>query len=339
MDSEQTYLRTIRGRSQFDIVICHEEIRGTQFAADYLPLVDRFITVCREHDSQRIREASGAASQYIFDHFSSTLERLSPQAECFGYTLSDLVYSPTYSLGLKASEDGEDVETKGTETSTFRPAFSMCPINLEELPAYEVQRVSVADVKVNVDRKTSAEFGSPQGRVMLLDGRTMFLKVREEAREEHFDRELKMLALIRQLGLIDDSTKLPSIEAIVTVDRGVGEECVGVLLSLIPAAISDIANSLLGSHFWQQPKQHRRWEAQVRRIVEVLHAHDLVWGDVNPGNVVIDNDSNAWVIDFGGGNNPEFVDDDKTNTIEGDWQGVDRLFGEWLPSRVGSHLL
>lgn len=35
-------------------------------------------------------------------------------------------------------------------------------------------------------------------------------------------------------------------------------------------------------------------------------------------NVVIDEAMNAWVIDFGGMNNVEFVDEDKRETIEGD---------------------
>ncbi len=68
-----------------------------------------------------------------------------------------------------------------------------------------------------------------------------------------------------------------------------------------------------------------------------LHAHDLVWGDVNPGNVVIDDVGHAWVIDFGGGNHPDFVDNEKAETVEGDWQGVGRLFGEWLPSKSASN--
>jgi hypothetical protein len=32
----------------------------------------------------------------------------------------------------------------------------------------------------------------------------------------------------------------------------------------------------------------------------------------------------AWAI--------EFVDDEKRETVEGDWQGITRLFQEWLPA-------
>jgi RIO-like serine/threonine protein kinase len=76
---------------------------------------------------------------------------------------------------------------------------------------------------------------------------------------------------------------------------------------------------------------HKQWEEQLTVIVQELHAHDIVWGDVHPMNVVIDEEMNAWAIDFGGVNNAEFVDDEKRETIEGDWQGITRLFQEWLP--------
>lgn len=45
---------------------------------------------------------------------------------------------------------------------------------------------------------------------------------------------------------------------------------------------------------------------------------------------------NAWVIDFGGRNNPLFIDNDKAETIEGDWQGIRRLFEMWLPKQVST---
>jgi hypothetical protein len=66
-------------------------------------------------------------------------------------------------------------------------------------------------------------------------------------------------------------------------------------------------------------------------LSNLQHSHDLIWGDVNPCNVAVD----AWVIDFGGINNAEFVDDNNTETKYGDWQGVERLFGTWLLNRVG----
>ncbi|KAK2924448.1 hypothetical protein FoTM2_014725 [Fusarium oxysporum f. sp. vasinfectum] len=52
-----------------------------------------------------------------------------------------------------------------------------------------------------------------------------------------------------------------------------------------------------------------------------LHEEGIVWGDAKPDNVLIDKDENAWIIDFGGSYTPGWVDEDKAETFEGDYQG------------------
>ncbi|KAK0645224.1 hypothetical protein DIS24_g8123 [Lasiodiplodia hormozganensis] len=67
--------------------------------------------------------------------------------------------------------------------------------------------------------------------------------------------------------------------------------------------------------------------------VLALHKAGIVWGDVNPHNIVIDDRSAAWVVDFGGECNVEFVDEENKEKSEGDWQGWQRVFDIWLPAR------
>jgi hypothetical protein len=43
------------------------------------------------------------------------------------------------------------------------------------------------------------------------------------------------------------------------------------------------------------------WRATVRETVESLHSRDILWGDVNAHNVVVDQEMGAWVVDFGRG--------------------------------------
>jgi len=78
---------------------------------------------------------------------------------------------------------------------------------------------------------------------------------------------------------------------------------------------------------------HKKWHDQVSATVEKLHRHGIVWGDMNPCNIAIDDALNAWVIGFGGLNNHEFVDDAKMETSEGDWQRAKRMFKEWRTNR------
>jgi tRNA A-37 threonylcarbamoyl transferase component Bud32 len=64
--------------------------------------------------------------------------------------------------------------------------------------------------------------------------------------------------------------------------------------------------------------------------VKELHRVGAVWGDAKTDNILIDKDSNAWVIDFEGGYTEGWVDEDKAGTEEGDLQGLgkilDRIF-------------
>jgi len=64
--------------------------------------------------------------------------------------------------------------------------------------------------------------------------------------------------------------------------------------------------------------------------VKELHRVGAVWGDAKTDNILIDKDSNAWVIDFEGGYTEGWVDEDRAGTKEGDLQGLgkilDRIF-------------
>jgi hypothetical protein len=52
----------------------------------------------------------------------------------------------------------------------------------------------------------------------------------------------------------------------------------------------------------------------------------LVWGDGKPGNVIIDDGDNAWLIDLAGGWTDGWVDDEVADTAEGDEQAGRNIF-------------
>lgn len=78
----------------------------------------------------------------------------------------------------------------------------------------------------------------------------------------------------------------------------------------------------------QTPESLRgRWINQIRHTIRSLHQVGVVWGDAKAGNILVDQNGrgDAWVIDFGGGYTEGWVDREKSNTIEGDLQGLTRI--------------
>ncbi|KAJ4125817.1 hypothetical protein NW765_001591 [Fusarium oxysporum] len=73
------------------------------------------------------------------------------------------------------------------------------------------------------------------------------------------------------------------------------------------------------------PELRKRWATQIRNSLDSLHENDIIWGDVKGENVLIDQNDDAWIIDFGGSYTMGWVDEDKTGTLEGDEQGVAKI--------------
>ena len=53
-----------------------------------------------------------------------------------------------------------------------------------------------------------------------------------------------------------------------------------------------------------------------------FHSHNIIWGDAKAANVLIDADEDAYLIDFGGGYTDGWVEKEKSNSTEGDLQGL-----------------
>jgi hypothetical protein len=73
------------------------------------------------------------------------------------------------------------------------------------------------------------------------------------------------------------------------------------------------------------PELRERWASQIQRSVDLLHKKGIVWGDAKAENVLVDQNDDAWVVDFGGGYTLGWVDEDKAGTLEGDRQGLVKI--------------
>jgi serine/threonine protein kinase len=64
---------------------------------------------------------------------------------------------------------------------------------------------------------------------------------------------------------------------------------------------------------------------QISQTLEKLHSHNIIWGDAKPANVLIDVNEDAYLIDFGGGYTKGWIEKEKSNSIDGDLQGLENI--------------
>jgi tRNA A-37 threonylcarbamoyl transferase component Bud32 len=68
-----------------------------------------------------------------------------------------------------------------------------------------------------------------------------------------------------------------------------GEMVMGMLMTFI--TVVDLRSPTLH----RRVNLHKKWEEQVTAVVQELHTHDIVWGDGNPSNIIMDEAMDAWL--------------------------------------------
>ncbi|KAJ5464051.1 hypothetical protein N7475_007186 [Penicillium sp. IBT 31633x] len=69
----------------------------------------------------------------------------------------------------------------------------------------------------------------------------------------------------------------------------------------------------------------QKWVDQVSHTINHLHSYNIIWGDAKAANVLIDANEDAYLIDFGGGYTEGWVEKKKSNSTEGDLQGLENI--------------
>lgn len=189
------------------------------------------------------------------------------------------------------------------------------------------------------------------------DGQTFCCKL-SAGHGDSFSREYHVLRRIRTAGCTTESLKVPQLRGLVRSDVGYGEGIVGLLMDYIdtecyeltfhlaPArpsvsleARNDSTNQERGNdnHESDNPVRHipeietsrrQKWLSQIQFIVHQLHALDIVWGDAKTANILLDKNDDLWVVDFGGGGTPGWIDTKLIDTKEGDLQALERICEE-----------
>jgi hypothetical protein len=319
---EMCRITVLRGHAIFHIKVTIAQVEDTSFGRELLQQLELW------EARPRGRARDKPIFDLIYQHCLPLLEILAPHTSLQDLSLEAFLHSPTYNLELVSGGNDRDIRIKGEDEHLFSPAFFISAMRTADLPesCTAASYYQARDIWIAPTIEKGKSLDTIQGKVVTADGAAHYFKPRQEWREKDFERELCTLAHIDEVGL-STVFRVPKLHCLVLSDENT---IIGILMTLINS--SEIGTHLRCPGLQERSELHDQWEKQLTETVQGLHDHGIVWGDVHPMNVVIDEELNAWTVDFGGKNNIEFVDDDKCETMEGDWQGLTRIFREWLPS-------
>lgn len=98
---------------------------------------------------------------------------------------------------------------------------------------------------------------------------------------------------------------------------------VGLLLTYIDHGSRTLSTTVDPDHPPASTRQ--RWISQLDAALTELHKAGVVWGDVKAENVLVDQEDNVWITDFGGGYTQGWVESQVAGTVEGDLAGMAKL--------------
>lgn len=136
------------------------------------------------------------------------------------------------------------------------------------------------------------------------NGQACVFKTATAGNQDQLTREITVLQQISKQWVPDHPSRprVPRLLGLVTS----GRKAIGMLEEFINGTNLDELDIDGAS-----PAQRRKWNHQIKQSVMLLHQAGILWGDVKPENVLIDNTSaHAWLVDFGGSSTDGWVDED-----------------------------
>lgn len=328
--------------TQHTIRIPLDTLAGSNFHKKFAGLVDQWHNNMSDDGQlkQSPFEISKNLHELIWGKCRSIVETHPKTDVPARYSLQDLIQPPTvYLTFVKSAASDKDVIVRVEEASTGSRewvtsrladrntenvniyGWGTAPCPMKDLPtSITTQNFKARELFV----AKTANLTSPYQQVHASTGEKFFFKPRLDIMEPEFNREVSILDTITSLKL-HNTLRISPFRGFVVLENGLAAGMLFDWLESSPLAI----RTKLGDE-----TLHRKWQDQVGATVNTLHEHNIIWGDVNVHNILIDANDDAWVIDFGGNCNVEFVGEELKETYEGDKQGLQRVFEEWLPAKV-----
>ncbi|KAL5400321.1 hypothetical protein PMIN03_012470 [Paraphaeosphaeria minitans] len=302
------FVRDVR----LDIHLCANQfIKNQSLLDEYLLLFRRMDP---EYDEDYYSDPLESLVDWTMQFFRSQISRIPPLDTKKVYTLLDVLSAKRFEYTLQVTAEGAIPVRRGCPEEPWAIGIPLKEQHRHgQFPMYRPKDINI---HLSHDDVTLP----PEPSRVQVKGEDCFFKhilpgdVRRTAREistyaKIADAKLERDAHIpRLVGLITDVSSSRLIGLLISYiecDPRKALSCRGV-----PADNESLCNEFI---------------RQVSHSVEVLHAHDIVWGDAKADNVLVDVHNNAWLIDFGGSFTQGWVDEELKETKPGDLQGLQRI--------------
>ena len=150
-------------------------------------------------------------------------------------------------------------------------------------------------------------------------GETYFFKAVDSDAPKSTKRELWHLNRIAKPDIVDKICA-PRLVGLVAKNTS-RTQAIGFLQQDIPDP-TPLTNWLEA----EVPQEKRdAWASEAERMKNVLHAHDIIWGDAKADNFLVDKNDKLWIIDFGGSWTEGWIDPEIKETVEGDNMALEKI--------------
>ncbi|CCT65273.1 uncharacterized protein FFB20_11403 [Fusarium fujikuroi] len=291
------------------------------------PLQDHFIdliekaTACQ--DDGEYEELVDEVLAVILDAGRPLFHQLisSQDQQASRKSLHHYLFPPSFHFSLEAPAPASSVSLKTIDSSEACTALTVDPVfdqsideDLElnpDIPRFTPEDISVTEVFIHGSGTITA--------AVRVQGQEMFCKSRGRAGGLFGTSEARELKCLSEMlkAIPTETIKVPQLLGY--IQHKDTQQILGFLRQWVPGCrLSDVVAAATA-------EKRQKWACQIRQSIELLHQNGLIWGDGKPSNIIIDEQDNAWLIDFGGGYTRGWIDEELAETRQGDEQALQKI--------------
>ncbi|KGO64842.1 hypothetical protein PITC_040870 [Penicillium italicum] len=254
---------------------------------------------------------------WVLQPFLPIFHKIAPLDPSQKYTLEDCLFAEEFHYSVQVVGDNlVPVYLSNTKNMKNHLIGARLPssIDYSAFPAYHPR-----EVQVPISADSAALPGIPHKVFIHGQPQPSFFKIVYGGDMSITIREIFTYSKIR-MAKFDPPILTSQLEGLVQDDDGY---VMGLVLSYINCDGATL--NCIDGHDPKFFELRQKWVDQISHTIKHLHSYDIIWGDAKAANVLIDANEDAYLIDFGGGYTEGWVEKEKSNSTEGDLQGLENI--------------